>query len=39
MLNVTTDGCGIQEADVLKTGTSERSAVEGRDDEVREEQN
>jgi hypothetical protein len=37
MLNVTTNGCGIQEAGVLKTGTSERFAVEGRYDEVREE--
>jgi hypothetical protein len=38
MLNVTTNGCEIQEAGVLKTCTSERFAAEGRDDEVREEQ-
>jgi hypothetical protein len=38
MLKVTTSGCGIQEAGILKTGKGERFAVEGRDDGVREEQ-
>lgn len=38
MLYMTTTGCWVQEAGVMKTHKNEQFAVERRDDEVKEEQ-